>query len=77
MEEAGFAGGFGFERFEESRGKHVRSGLNHALAHTGDQAADVNVTRVLDFRCPARVFQIQIAGALYESRLAFAVNDEL
>ena len=78
MEDAGLlSGGFSFQRFEKPTSKHVGCGLDHALAHAGDEAADVDVSGVLDFSCAVCVFQIEFAGAFYESRLAFAFHDEL
>ena len=67
----------GFKRFEKPGGKHVSRGLNHALAHAGDKAADVDVTGVLDFSFAARVFQVEFARAFYKSWLALAFNDKL
>ena len=70
-------GGLSFKRLEESCGKHVGCGLNHALAHAGDEAADVDVSGVLNFSCAASIFKIEFARAFYESRLALAFNDKL
>src|SRR5919198_2715503 len=66
----------GFERGEELRGHHLGRALNHPLADRGERAADLHVARVPDQGRAVSLFEVEVARALEEAGLPFAVDDD-
>ena len=61
---------------EELRGHHLRSALNHSLAHARDGAAHLDVARVFDVSEVSFLFEIQVAGAFQKPGCTFAVDND-
>ena len=57
---------------EELRGHHLDRALDHALAHTGDGAAHLDVAGVVNFGEVTFLCEIEVAGTFQKTGRAFA-----
>src|ERR1051325_10549649 len=68
------AGRLVLKRSEEFRGHHFRGTFDHSLAHSGNRAADLQLSRIRHQRAAVLLDQIKVGDALRKSHQTFALD---
>src|ERR1051325_1160272 len=70
------AGRLVLKRSEEFRGHHFRGTFDHSLAHAGNRAADLQLSRIRDQGAAVLLDQIEVRSAFRKSDQAFSLDDD-